>query len=213
MWYEDEDDIPEEKPEVPVKPNRDFYIYAHSNKNSEVLFLGVGRGDLWFSRRGRSKRHKAALMTNEITSMSIVSNHTTEDAAKQALRRLIKKHTPRLNEPTPTAEYDYRTNSWKTTDLPTQFSLELRKPLNETYRQLIPALETFFDSQAGRRKKDKQVFSLKRGTEWGDRLYDVRGDTLRNLKRAKWFTDFLDFHGYHVVSVKGRTGGTIIAPK
>ena len=224
-YYDDyyEDDQPSRKEKLMeialrVKPAKAFYVYAHSNAQGEILYLGDGTANAWFSRTGNSIAHDEALLSGEIAEMKIVSRHTTKSAARQALRKLVKEVQPRLNEK---PKYRPTHRSWGDgyyaagTDFDTpnnKVTVDAKRPAG-IYGELFDELSEFFGTQAGVKRKEKKSFSLKTGTKWGDALLDTRGDKLRKLKSRKWFLDLLFLHGYETISVKGKNGGTTISPK
>jgi hypothetical protein len=201
-----------------VKPAKAFYVYAHSNAQGEILYLGDGTANAWFSRAGNTMAHAEALVSGEISEMKIVSRHSSQAAARQALRKLKAEVQPRLNEK---AKFRPTHRHWAgglyasgtDFDTPNNTSTVNAKRPEGLYGELFDDLSEFFATQVGIKRKEKNSYSLKTGTKWGDALSDKRGDKFRELKLRKWFLDLLFLHGYEVVSVKGRNGGTVVAPK
>ena len=88
-----EDDKPSRKEKLMeiarrVKPAKAFYVYAHSNAQGEILYLGDGTANAWFSRTGNSIAHDEALLSGEIAEMKILSRHTTKSAARPVFANL-----------------------------------------------------------------------------------------------------------------------------
>lgn len=221
--YYDDEDQPTRKEKLMeialrVKPAKAFYVYSHANVAGEVLYLGDGTSNAWFSRTGNSMAHDEALLSGEISEMKIVSRHTSKSAARQALRKLIRQLQPRLNEK---PKYRPTHRGWNGNfyaagadfDTPTtSATVETKRPTG-IYGELFDELSEFFETQVGVKRKEKQIFSLKAGTKWGDALSEKSGKKVLRLKTRKWFLDLLFLHGYATVSVKGKNGGTVIAHK
>ena len=222
-YYEDDYEQPKRKEKLSeialrVKPAKAFYVYAHANAQGETLYVGSGTGNAWFSRAGNTVAHDEALLSGEISEMKIISRHTSKEAARVACRKLIKEEQPRLNEkpkyrPTHRAWDGKLYAAWGDFDEPNNNTTVDAKRPSGIYGELFDELSAFFATQSNVSRKEKQSFSLKKGTKWGDILADTRGDKLRRLKARKWFLDLLFLHGYATVSVKGKNGGTVIAYK
>lgn len=224
-YYDDyyEDDQPSRKEKLKdiaarVKPNKAFYVYAHANSNGDILYIGDGTGNAWFSRTGNSIAHDEALISGEIAEMKIVSRHSSQEAARVACQKLKRQVQPRLNEK---PKYRPTHRDWNGDlyaaysdfDEPTNTATVNAKRPAGIYGELFDEMSEFFATQVGIKRKEKQSFSLKTGTKWGDILADTRGDKLRKLKTRKWFLDLLFLNGYETISVKGKNGGTVIAPR
>ncbi len=209
MYYEydndyDDYEMEEENKHKPKTTPKEFYVYVHTNSAGEILYVGNGIADAWFSKKHMSTDHKEAIRSGKITGMNILTYHSSLDASAQAKRKLIAEHEPILNEK---VVYDPKTY-WEE-DI-TRGRVNLSTPKSDELKLFKAELEEFLEGQAGKRRKLKETFSLKADTPWGQKL---KGKKLEKLKKAIWLKDMCKFYNYEIVSVAGRAGGTTIAPK